>query len=88
VSGKAKIARGVGGGGHKPFSHPGRCEQVSTIWTSAYTEANTLKAAANEALGVENGVARVHGSLVFCGIADEALIGREGDIRRGRAVAL
>ncbi|GET90231.1 heat-shock protein hsp70, putative [Leishmania tarentolae] len=47
-----------------------------------------VELAANQALGVEHGVVRVHRHLVLCGIADQALRVRERDIRRGRAVAL
>ena len=36
--------------------------------------------AADEALGVEDGVARVHGGLVFGGITNQTLLGGEGDI--------
>ena len=33
-------------------------------------------------------VVRVHGNLVLCGIANETLALREGDVGRGRAVTL
>lgn len=49
---------------------------------------NALEAAADEALGVEDGVARVHRGLVFCGIANQTLLGSKGDVGRRRAVAL
>jgi hypothetical protein len=44
--------------------------------------------AADEALGVEDGVLRVHRGLVLGGVADHALRLREGDERRGGAVTL
>jgi hypothetical protein len=33
-------------------------------------------------------ISRVHCDLIFCGIADETLVVREGDIRGGGAVTL
>ena len=47
-----------------------------------------LKSPADEALRVEYGIARVHRSLVFCGIADQALLGGEGDVGGRRTVTL
>ena len=44
--------------------------------------------ASNEALGVEDGVVRVHRDLVLGSISDEALRVGEGDIRRRGAVSL
>ena len=41
---------------------------------------NVLITATDETLGVEDGVARVHGSLVFGGITNQTLLGRERDI--------
>ncbi|SPQ20609.1 c73ff6cb-8731-470e-9cf7-86bd75ccbeed [Thermothielavioides terrestris] len=46
------------------------------------------KLAADQALGIENGVVGVHGDLVLRGIADKALGVGKGDERRGRAVTL
>lgn len=47
-----------------------------------------LELAPDEALGVEHGVVRVHGDLVLRGVADQALVVREGHIRGRGAVAL
>jgi hypothetical protein len=47
-----------------------------------------VELAANEALGVEDGVVGVHGNLVLGGITDEALGVGEGNERRGCAVTL
>jgi hypothetical protein len=41
---------------------------------------NELETATDETLGIEDSVFGVHGSLVFCGIADHTLFGGEGDI--------
>lgn len=41
---------------------------------------DSLKAATDETLGIEDSVARVHGGLVFGSIADQALLGGEGDV--------
>merc|ERR1719440_2176423 len=46
------------------------------------------KSAADEALGVVDGVGRVERSLVLGGVADEALAVREGDVRGSHTVAL
>ena len=43
---------------------------------------------ADETLGIEDGVLRVHRSLVFCGIADETLLRRECDVGGRRTVTL
>lgn len=48
----------------------------------------SLKAAANETLSIKDGVARVHGGLVFGGITDETLLSREGDVGRRSTVSL
>ena len=47
-----------------------------------------LELTPDEALGVEHGVVRVHGDLVLRGVADQALVVREGHIRGRGAVAL
>ena len=39
-----------------------------------------INLAANETLGIEDGVGRVHGSLVLCGITKETLRSRESDV--------
>mmetsp|Transcript_36581 Transcript_36581/g.114212 ORF Transcript_36581/g.114212 Transcript_36581/m.114212 type:complete len:161 (-) Transcript_36581:124-606(-) len=51
-------------------------------------EGGVVHLAADEALGVEDCVVRVHGGLVFGGIADEALAVGEGNPGGGRAVTL
>ncbi len=57
----------------------GKC--FMSAWTSAVGEL-----AADETLGIEDGVVGVHGDLVLGGIADETLGIREGDERRCRPV--
>ena len=47
-----------------------------------------VELAANETLGIEDGVGRVHGDLVFGGITDQTLSVCEGDEGRGSAVSL
>lgn len=46
------------------------------------------KLASNETLGVEYSVVGIHGDLVLCGVADQPLVVREGDIRRCCPVTL
>lgn len=41
---------------------------------------HSLEPSADQALGVEDGISWVHGSLVFSGIADQAFFGGKGDI--------
>jgi hypothetical protein len=47
-----------------------------------------VELAADEALGIEDGVVGVHGDLIFCGVSDEALRVGKGDIRGCCSVAL
>lgn len=49
---------------------------------------NSLEAAANKTLGVEDSVLRVHGGLIFGGITNQTLLRRESDVGRSRAVTL
>jgi hypothetical protein len=49
---------------------------------------SVLELAANETLGVEDGVVGVHGDLVLCGVTNETLGVGEGNERGGGAVAL
>jgi hypothetical protein len=51
-------------------------------------DGGVVELSADESLGVEDGVGRVHGHLVLGGVADQTLGVCEGDIRRGRAVTL
>ena len=51
-------------------------------------DVRVVEPAANEALGVEHRLARVHGGLVLGGIADETLRLGEGNVGRGGAVTL
>ena len=46
------------------------------------------KLTTNESLGIEDGVVRVHGDLILCGISDETFSICEGDEGGGCAVAL
>lgn len=47
-----------------------------------------VEATADQTLGVEHGVGRVHGALRLGGVTDNALILGEGDVRGGGAVTL
>lgn len=47
-----------------------------------------LVSSANETLRIEDSIAGIHGSLVFCGITNETLLSREGDVRRCGSVTL
>lgn len=49
---------------------------------------NSLKSSANETLRIEDGVFRVHGSLVLGGVTNKSLLGRESDIGRCCPVTL
>jgi len=49
---------------------------------------HSLEAATDETLGIEDGVAGVHGSLVLGGITNETLIGGERNVGGGSAVTL
>lgn len=52
------------------------------------TKGTQLETTTNEPLGIENGVARVHGCLIFCGVTDQSLFSREGNIGRCCPVTL
>ena len=47
-----------------------------------------LETTANETLRIEDSVAGVHGGLILGSITNETLLGREGDVGRGRTVTL
>lgn len=47
-----------------------------------------IETTSNQTLGVENGLARVHGGLVLGRISDQALRLGEGNVRRGGTVTL
>jgi hypothetical protein len=49
---------------------------------------NILETAANKALRVENGIPRIHRSLIFCSVSDETLFGRERNIGWCGAITL
>ncbi len=44
--------------------------------------------ATNKTLSIEHGIDRIHGSLVLCGITDQALGLSERNTRRGGAVSM
>jgi hypothetical protein len=49
---------------------------------------NILKTAANKTLRVENGIPRIHRSLIFRGVSDETLFYRKRNIGWCSAIAL
>lgn len=65
-----------------------RLRSRSTRVPSLHGLQYSLEAATNQTLGVEDRVFWVHGRLIFGGIANQALLGGESDIRRGRPVTL
>ncbi len=73
---------------YKPSSHQGRCAKHFSNAMHLTSEAYSLESTTDEALGVEDGITGIHRCLVFCGITDETLFGREGDVGGSRSVTL
>ena len=63
-------------------------KKTSFFWKMKEIRKHLLVSATNQTLGVEDGVARVHRSLIFGGITNEALLSRESDVGWCRAVTL
>ena len=49
---------------------------------------DTLKSTTDKTLGIKHGVAGVHGSLVLCGITNQTLFRRKGNVGRRSSVSL
>ncbi len=61
---------------------------VGEIRTLIEILSNILETAANKTLRIENGIPRIHRSLIFRGVSDETLFCRERNIGRCSAITL